>query len=189
MKNRNSKLALVLVLALSFMSFSLFTEKEVKVDKSKVNWVGYKVTGKHEGTINLRSGVLIFDGETLTGGKFVMDMNSINTTDIQGEYKNKLDGHLKSPDFFGVDKHPASFLEIVNVQGKGGNYKVKANLTIKDIKKPIEFNMSIKGNTAKAALKIDRTKYGIKYGSATFIDGLKDKAIYDEFDLNVTLTF
>ncbi|MEM9679385.1 MAG: YceI family protein [Bacteroidota bacterium] len=189
MKNRNLKIASILVLAISFMSFTLLKEKEVNLDKSVVKWTGYKVTGKHEGTIKLKSGTLVFEGDNLTGGKFVMDMTSINTTDLEGDYKNKLDGHLKSADFFGVDKHPNSSLEILNVEGKSGNYKVKGNLTIKGISNPIEFGLKINGNSAKAALKIDRTKYDIKYGSASFFDGLKDKAIYDDFDLNVSLTF
>lgn len=189
MKNRNLKIVTVLILALSFMSFTLVKEKEVKLDKSTVKWTGYKVTGKHEGTIKLKSGTLVFNGETLSGGKFTMDMTSINTTDLKGDYKNKLDGHLKSEDFFGVEKYPTSFLEIVSVTGKDGNYKVKADLTIKGIKESVAFVMKVNGNSATAALKIDRTKYNIKYGSASFFDGLKDRAISDEFDLNVTLTF
>ena len=189
MKNRNSKIAMLFVLALSFMSFVTLTEKVVKVESSKVNWKGYKVTGQHEGTINLKSGKLMFDGDMLTGGSFVMDMTTINTTDLEGEYKGKLDGHLKSADFFGVEKHPTATMEFLNVSGKDGSYKVKANLTIKETTKPVEFSMTIKGNTATANVEIDRTEYDIKYGSSSFFDDLKDKAIYDNFDLNVTLTF
>jgi polyisoprenoid-binding protein YceI len=189
MKNRNSKIALLFVLALSFMSFTTLTEKVVKVESSKVNWKGYKVTGQHEGTINLKSGKLMFDGDLLTGGTFVMDMTSINTTDLEGEYKGKLDGHLKSADFFGVEKHPTASMEFINVSGKDGSYKIKANLTIKETTKPVEFSMTVKGNTATANVEIDRTEYDIKYGSSSFFDNLKDKAIYDNFDLNVTLSF
>ena len=64
MKNRNSKFAMLFVLAVSLMSFATLTEKSVDIDNSKVNWKGYKVTGQHEGTINLKSGTLVFDGET-----------------------------------------------------------------------------------------------------------------------------
>jgi polyisoprenoid-binding protein YceI len=189
MKNKNSKIAMLFVLALSFMSFVTLTEKVVNVETSKVNWKGYKVTGQHEGTIDLKSGKLMFDGETLTGGSFVMDMTSINTTDLEGEYKGKLDGHLKSADFFGVEKHPTATMEFLNVSGKDGSYKVKANLTIKETTKPVEFSMTVKGNTATANVEIDRTEYDIKYGSSSFFDDLKDKAIYDNFDLNVSLNF
>ena len=176
-------------MTLSFMSFTALTQKEISVEKSQVNWKGYKVTGQHEGTINLASGNLIFDGETLTGGSFIMDMASINTTDLEGEYKGKLDGHLKSADFFGVEKFPMATLEFVNVSGKEGSYKVQANLTIKETTKSVEFSMTVKENTATASLEIDRTEYDIKYGSSSFFDGLKDKAIYDNFDLNVSLIF
>jgi polyisoprenoid-binding protein YceI len=189
MKNRNSKITMLLILALSFMSFTALTEKKVDLEKSKVNWKGYKVTGQHEGTINLKSGTLTFDDETLTGGSFVMDMVSISTTDLEGEYKGKLDGHLKSADFFGVEKFPTATLEFINVSGKDGSYKIKANLTIKETTKAVEFSMTVKGNTATANLEIDRTEYDIKYGSSSFFDDLKDKAIYDNFDLSVSLTF
>jgi len=189
MKNRNSKIVMLFVLAISLMSFTALTEKEVIVEKSQVNWKGYKVTGQHEGTINLTSGNLIFDGATLTGGSFLMDMTSINTTDLEGDYKGKLDGHLKSADFFGVEKFPTATLEFINVSGKEGSYKVKANLTIKETTKAVEFSITVKENVATANLEIDRTEYDIKYGSSSFFDGLKDKAIYDNFDLNVTLTF
>ena len=116
-------------------------------------------------------------------------MTSLNTTDLEGESKGKLEGHLKSADFFGVENFPTASLNIINVSGKGGSYKVKANLTIKETTKAVEFSMNIKGNTATASLEIDRTEYDIKYGSSSFFDGLKDKAIYDNFDLNVSLTF
>jgi len=189
MKKKNSKIGMLLILAVSLMSFTALTEKEVSIEKSKVIWKGYKVTGQHEGTISLKSGTLTFDNETLTGGSFVMDMTSINTTDLEGEYKGKLDGHLKSADFFGVEKYPTATLEFINVSGKDGSYKIKANLTIKETTKTVEFSMTIKDNIATANLEVDRTEYDIKYGSSSFFDDLKDKAIYDNFDLNVTLEF
>ena len=189
MKKKNSKIGMLLILAVSLMSFTALTKKEVSIEKSKVIWKGYKVTGQHEGTISLKSGTLTFDNETLTGGSFVMDMTSINTTDLEGEYKGKLDGHLKSADFFGVEKYPTATLEFINVSGKDGSYKIKANLTIKETTKAVEFSMTIKDNIATANLEVDRTEYDIKYGSSSFFDDLKDKAIYDNFDLNVTLEF
>lgn len=189
MKTRNLSYATLIILALSLISFTAISEKIVNIKESSVTWKGYKVTGEHEGSISIKSGSLIFDGSELKGGNFVMDMTSINTTDLQGDYKNKLDGHLKSADFFGVDKHPTASLEITKVDGNNGKYNVKADLTIKNITQPIEFTMYTKANTASAFVKIDRTKFDIKYGSSSFFDDLKDKAIYDEFDLNVNLKF
>ena len=88
---------------LSILVLSAFTTtetKEVNTAESVVNWVGHKVTGQHEGTITLQQGTLEFTNNELTGGNFVMDMTSINTTDLEGDYKDKLDGHLKADDFF-----------------------------------------------------------------------------------------
>lgn len=180
-----------IILAMAFAAATVATEKKVDVVNSKVTWKGYKVTGEHAGTIQLQEGTLKFDDKNqLTGGNFTMDMTTLNVTDLEGDSKGKLEGHLKSDDFFGTDNHSKSTLVITNVDGKDGKYKVTGDLTIKGITNPITFNMAVKGNnTASADLKVNRAKYDIKYGSASFFDDLKDKAIYDEFDLNVNLKF
>lgn len=118
-----------------------------------------------------------------------MDMTTLTVTDLEGEMKGKLEGHLKSDDFFSTDKHTEAKFVITNVSGKDGKYKVTGDLTIKGITNPNTFDMIISGNTAKADLKVDRTKYDIKFRSASFFDNLKDKAIYDNFDLHVNLKF
>lgn len=180
----------VLILAVAVATASLTGEKKVNVEDSKITWKGHKVTGEHEGTIKLQEGTLQFDSNnTLTGGTFVMDMSTLTVTDLEGDMKGKLEGHLKSDDFFGTEKHATSKLVITKVDGKDGSYKVTGDLTIKGSTNPITFDMKVVENTAIASLKIDRTKYNIKYGSASFFDGLKNKAIYDNFDLNVNLVF
>lgn len=164
--------------------------KTVDASKSTVTWKGYKVTGSHEGTVDLKSGALKFDGDKLTGGEFVVDMTTIGSTDLEGEYKGKLDGHLKSEDFFGTDKYPTATLKITKVKATGKNsYKVTGDLKIKSTTEPITFDMSVYGSKATATLKIDRSKYDVRYGSGSFFDGLGDKTIYDEFDLVVDLQF
>lgn len=188
MKNTISKFfALLFVLALT--AFTATEKKQVDTDQSIINWVGYKVTGQHEGTITLREGTLEFNGDQLTGGNFVMDMTSINTTDLEGDYKNKLDGHLKANDFFGVKKHQKATLVFTSVSKNEANYAVVGDLTIKGITNKITFDLTVSDDTATTTFQIDRTKFGIKYGSASFFDGLKDKAIYNEFDLTVSLKF
>ncbi|GAB4157788.1 MAG: YceI family protein [Winogradskyella sp.] len=189
MKNSNSKIAMLFILALSFMSFTVLKDKKVDVKSSKVTWKGYKVGGEHEGTIKLKEGSLTFNGETLEGGSFTIDMTSINTTDLSGDYKAKLDGHLKSDDFFGVEEYPTASLTITSVSGKDGTYNVKGDITIKGITESISFPMKVTENTATANLKIDRTKHKITYKSPSLLETLKDKAIYDEFDINVELKF
>lgn len=189
MKNFGLKTSLVLLLAMTLASFTAITTKTVNVKDSKITWKGYKVTGEHEGTIMLKSGELEFNGNTLVGGNFVMDMTTINTTDMEGEWKEKLDGHLKNDDFFGVDKHKTATLKFTKVEPKANTYLVVGDLTIKGITKSVSFEMNVESNSANTLLKIDRTKFDIKYGSSSFFDDLKDKAIYDEFDLNVALKF
>ena len=189
MKNFGLKTSLVLVLAITLASFTAITKKTVNVKESQITWKGYKVTGEHEGTIMLKSGELEFNGNVLVGGNFVMNMTTINTTDLQGEWKDKLDGHLKADDFFGVDKFKTATLKFTKVKPTVDAYFIDADLTIKDITKSISFKMNVKSNSANASLKINRTEFGIKYKSASFIENLKDKAIYDEFDLNVALQF
>ena len=164
--------------------------KEVKKEKSHVVWKGYKVTGSHQGTIEMKSGQLAFDNGRLTGGEFVIDMSTIANTDLSGEYKEKLEGHLRSDDFFSVESHPTSTMIIREVKSTAKNaYEVTGDLTIKGITKPITFDLSVYGNKATANLKVDRTKYDIKYGSASFFDDLADKAIYDEFELITEFEF
>jgi polyisoprenoid-binding protein YceI len=182
-------IAFIAVLTLSFTAISI-EKKEIKTEASKVVWKGYKVTGSHEGTIAIQSGNLVFEADKLTGGEFVIDMTTINNTDLDGGAKGKLEGHLKSDDFFGVESHPTAKLVFTNVTSSGKNaYTVTGDLTIKGKTNPVNFTMSIYGNKATASLKIDRTKYDVKYGSTSFFDGLKDKAIYDEFDLVSDLEF
>ena len=164
--------------------------KQVKTSESTVTWKGYKVTGSHYGTINLQSGSLSFDGDKLVGGEFVVDMSSLISTDLEGEYKGKLEGHLKSDDFFGVEKHPTSALVFTDVKANGKNsYEVTGNLTIKGITNAVTFDVSVYGSKATATMKVDRSQYNVRYGSGSFFDNLGDKTIYDEFDLVVDLEF
>ena len=172
-----------------------FVTKKVDTKNSIIKWIGYKVTGQHEGTITLRNGELNFDDTSnLIGGKFVMDMTTINTTDLEGGSKERLDNHLKNDDFFSVKKYNTSDLVFKKVSKQKNDskivvYLIDADLTIKGITNPVTFKINISDNSAYANLKIDRTKFEIKYGSSSFFDGLKDRAIYDEFDLQVNLKF
>jgi polyisoprenoid-binding protein YceI len=189
MKNLKT-VAIALLVAFSTAAVSAQTKK-VDVAKSKISWVGKKVTGQHEGTVNLKDGALVFKGTKLTGGTFTVDMTSIAATDLKADQgKEKLEGHLKSADFFGTDKYPTSTLVFKKIADKGnGVYTVTADLTIKDKTNPVTFDVTVKGNTATAKLTIDRTKFDIKYGSGSFFDNLGDKAIADNFDVTVALQF
>jgi len=165
-------------------------KKEVNVEKSKVTWKAYKVGGGHVGTVNLKEGAFMFDNGKLTGGEFVVDMTTLTPTDVEGESKGKLEGHLRSDDFFGVETHPTSKLVFTKAESFNENsYTVTGDLTIKGITKPITFVVSVFDKKATATLKIDRSKYDVRYGSGSFFENLGDKTIYDEFDLVVDLEF
>ena len=187
------KQAVLLILTIGcFFTLQSFTvEKEdVKIKDSALTWVGSKVTGSHEGTILLKSGHLTFDNNNLLGGEFVIDMTTIVCTDLSGKGKASIEGHLKSDDFFSVDKFPTASLTILDVKKKGlGQYQVNANITIKGMTQEIMFDAEIKEKTAKAKLVIDRTEFGIIYKSGNFFEELADKAIYDEFKLSIELKF
>ena len=183
-------IATIAFMALLTFSFTAIKKerKEINVTKSNVIWKGYKVTGSHQGTIAIKSGHLNFTDSKLTGGAFVINMLSINNTDLDGEYKGKLEGHLKSDDFFGVKKFPTATLKFKKVKSIEKNaYKVTGDLTIKGKTNSVKFTLSVYGNKASVSLKIDRSKFNVKYGSGSFFDNLGDKTIYDEFDLGLKL--
>ncbi|MDX5419388.1 MAG: YceI family protein [Hymenobacteraceae bacterium] len=170
----------------------------VETAASEVKWHAKKMTGEHMGNISLKSGQLNVDKNKVTGGTFVIDMTSLTVTDIKDEGMNgKLVGHLKSDDFFGVDKHPTATFNITEVspiaKAAAGqpNYNVKGNLTIKGITNPVTFpaTITVKDGvaTAKADVTVDRTKYDIRYRSSNFFENLGDKAIYDEFTVSLNV--
>ena len=164
--------------------------KKINVEKSTITWNAKKVTGEHSGTVNFQDGALIFKSEKVAGGNFTVDMTSLTTTDLSGDWKTKLDGHLNSEDFFSTEKFKTSTLVFKKIALKSKDvYAVTADLTIKGITNPITFDLAVKGNTASTVLKIDRTKYDIKYGSKSFFESIGDKAINDDFDLTVNLQF
>ncbi|WP_435579551.1 YceI family protein [Gilvibacter sp.] len=184
------KTAALLLLAIAFSAFNTTTVEKLMVKDSSITWVGKKVTGQHEGTINLKSGYFMMDGETMVGGEFIIDMTSINVTDLQaGKGKEKLEGHLKSDDFFGVEAFPTAKLAVKRAARNGNTYTVTADLTIKGKTNPITFDITKNGADMTANVTIDRSKFDVRYGSGSFFDNLGDKTIYDDFDLTVNLSF
>lgn len=184
---------LLALIALTGFAFTTAVSVAIDTSASQIVWKGYKVTGEHAGTIDVKEGNFTYDGNVLTGGSFVIDMTSINCTDLQGEYADKLVGHLKSDDFFGVATYPSAKFEITKVvsRGKTGDYKVTGNLTIKETTKEIRFNAKVDQSggvpVATADITIDRSDFNVRYGSGSFFDNLGDKTIYDEFDLSLKL--
>ena len=169
------------------------------IEKIEVKWKGKIVGGEHYGAINLKSGNLTIDKNKVTGGKFVIDMNSITVEDIKdAEYNGKLVGHLKNDDFFSVDKFSTATFEIkalapiAKAAAGQPNYKVNGLLTIKGITKPVQFpaTITVKNGVAnaKGTVTVNRAQYDVKYGSETFFGSLGDKAIMDDFTINFNVT-
>jgi polyisoprenoid-binding protein YceI len=156
--------------------------------KTKLSWLGEKVLGQHNGTIKLQSGWLTYADNKIVSGEFLIDMSSIK--DAEGNAR--LEGHLKSDDFFGVVKFPVATLVLTGSDSfDKGSGTVKGILTIKGKSNPVEFKASMQkkddGTWFYANIVIDRTKYDVRYGSGSFFDNLGDKTIYDEFKLKVAL--
>ena len=182
----------------SLLIGSAFTGKvsntfKVNTSKTNLKWVASKVTGKHDGTLKMASGSLMSDGKTVTGGSFDIDMTTITCTDISDKETNgKFLGHLKSDDFFSVEKYKTARFEIMKVVPKTENeYEVSGKMTIKGITNEITFPATITtsstGVKAVAKITLDRTKWDIKYGSGKFFESLGDKAINDDFVIDLNL--
>lgn len=161
---------------------------------SKITWTGTKIVGGgHTGVISLKEGWLTMQSNKIMSGEFIVDMTTIQNSDIKDEkMRETLVGHLKSDDFFGVEKYPLSKLVIISqALFVNGTATVKGDLTIKGITLPVEFQVTLTENpqnlTFKSQIAVDRAKYNIRYGSGTFFSNLGDKAIDDIFTLDVLL--
>jgi polyisoprenoid-binding protein YceI len=110
---------------------------KVQPQLSTIGWVGKKVGGQHNGNIQFKSGQVLVKGSQITGGTFVVDMTSIKNVDLtDADYNAKLIGHLKSDDFFAVEKNPTATFVITSIKplkgdANGNNATITGNLTIK----------------------------------------------------------
>ena len=182
-----------LVFFLSSFSYQAEERFVVDVKRSSIEWKASKVGGSHYGEVDLASGNLVFTGNSLKGGSFAAAMRSITVEDLKGRSKDNLTNHLRSNDFFAVADHPTAALQITKVNPiSAEQVMITGNLTIKGIINPVSFPAIVKrqGNTVTAearSIRIDRTKYDIKYRSMRFFSDIADKAIDDEFEISVKL--
>lgn len=176
------------VIALAFSVFGINAQK-VNIQKSKVEWIGEKIGGQHNGEIQLKSGEIQFINNKIKTGFFSIDMNTITCTDLEDPgYNQKLVGHLKSNDFFGVEKHPIATFKVTNSSSfKNNEATLTGNLTIKGITKKTTFKVTKSKNIFTANLDVDRSEFNVRYGSNSFFDNLGDAAIYDIFKLKIKL--
>lgn len=177
--------ATVLMMAFNPIKEDVYT---VDVANSSIGWSAKKVGGGHTGTVKITEGSLVYNGKSLQKGVFLMDMSSITSDNA------RVTTHLKSPDFFSAEKNPSSKFEITKVTVAGKErVNIAGNLTIKGITHPLTFPATVKQGkdvvvAVASGIRVDRTKYDIKFRSKTFFGDIGDKAIDDEFELNINLT-
>jgi polyisoprenoid-binding protein YceI len=189
------KTGLIALMAV-FAVAQLAAQKKYTADPSvtSIKWYGERIVGsKHNGTIDLKEGWLTSDGKVITGGEFVVDMKSIKNEDVKdAASRARFEGHLKSEDFFGVEKYPLSRLVLTGgSQFTDGRAVVKGSLTIKEATHPVEFTVleTKSGDllTYTATITFDRSLYDVRFGSGKFFSNLGNNAIRDEIKLDVTL--
>lgn len=178
------------LLTLILFTVTMNAQNKLNADpgKTTLNWLGEKVLGEHNGTIILKEGWINWHDNKIVSGEFIIDMTTIKDDDAS----ERLESHLKSDDFFGVEQYPESKLVITGSESfDKGVAEVKGDLTIKGITHPIIFKSTIQkeeeGTRFFANITVDRSKYNVRYGSGAFFDNLGDKMIYDEFKLKVNL--
>ena len=176
--------------------FSQTLSQSINITKSNVKWYGDEITGKqHYGSLKFKEGNIILTGtgkisDKIISGNFVVDMTSLNVEDLTGRGKTSLEGHLKSDDFFSVNKFNFAYLKILKSNDPiNGVQTINGDLTIKGISHPVTFTMELNGKKAKSNLIFDRTKYDVKFRSGNFFQNLGDKLIYDDIKLEVNLEF
>ena len=168
---------------------------DYKIDKtnSVVRWIGRTPVKFHDGTITIQEGDFSVDDNGMLNGNIVIDMESINCTDLSGNGKRSLEDHLKDDDFFGVNKFKTSKINISSeMKLNEGLIEFKGDLEIKDISHPISFKSSINKTpegkyTASSKLTFDRSKYNVKYKSKSFFDDLGDKFINDDIEIELEI--
>ena len=187
MKTKKVLLSFIIVLSGTI----IFAQKlEINPKSSSIEWLGKKIGGQHNGNIQLKSGSLELENETIVTGNFVVDMTTISNLDIESEEsKQNLVNHLKSDDFFGVAKFPtANFVITKSTPFKNGKATITGDITIKNKTESITFEVIQYGKEYKSKIEINRSKFDVRYGSNSFFDNLGNKAIDDIFTLDIELS-
>lgn len=180
-------------LGLVFFS-SLISAQTKKVINSEVHWWGYKVAkteaSSHDGIVKMKSGNVVMKGNNLVSGTFILDMTTINSIDLTGETQAKFNGHLKTGDFFEVEKFPTATYTITSVtknSDKNYPFKVNGKLTAKGISKAVSFPALIGINKGLLSLKSDKFSFNRQDFGITYQSSMKDVFVKDEVDMQISL--
>jgi polyisoprenoid-binding protein YceI len=164
----------------------------VDIDRSDIRWTGKKITGdSHSGSIKIKSGNLAIADGKVSEVNFVIDMASIKDRSVKDEAdRAKLEGHLKSADFFDVQKYPEATFKMTRSEMGTFKGEIYGDLTIKGKTNEVKVDVVLsqsggKGMVASGTMFFDRTQFDVKYGSGTIFTDIGDKAIRD----NVPLSF
>ena len=168
---------------------------QLDLTKSGIIWEGREISGgSHTGTLKFKSGKVQKKKNSFEG-KLVVDMNSIKCTDIEDpKYNKKLVDHLISEDFFYIKKYKTAVLKVNKTVGDDNDYVIQGDITIrgktKKIKFPVKVNFSGTGSfEVEGKIKLDRTKFDVRYNSGKFFKKLGDKLIYDDFTIKFKVYF
>ena len=186
-----------LSVSILLMGLNLSSQVQMDLTKSSIKWIGKEITTKeHFGALKFSKAQLEFNGDVLTGGEFTVDMTTLDVQDLSGGGKQRLEGHLRSDDFFSVDKHQTSYLkinevlppELSRIEADNNSFEVSGELTIKGITQPIVFTLKpVSDQSYVADLTFDRSDYNVRFRSGSFFENLGDKLILDDIKLEVTL--
>ena len=161
----------------------------IETVQSQITWTGREVsTSYHYGTLDFVSGNFEISNGAIVNGEFIVDMTSINNQDMEGDSKARLEGHLKSDDFFSVESYPTAAISINSSELiSDGKWNVSADLSIKGFTHPVNFEMISSEDGWSANLVFDRSKYDVRFRSGSFFENLGDKLIYDDIELSINL--
>ena len=184
------KFIITITFTLISISFSYSQSLTANKTESLIRWYGEELTGKtHFGNLSFKEGQIELQDGLIIGGNFVVNMTSLSVEDLSGGAKARLEGHLRSDDFFSVDKYPEATLKITQkAKVEGDVQKLYGELTIKGIKHAVDFSMIlVDKKTATANLTFDRSKYNVRFRSGSFFENLGDKLILDDIRMEVSL--
>ena len=186
------KLKSLLSICLFLMAFGISQAQNLNQlsSQSYLRWYGEELTGKtHFGNLSFKKAQINLQDGVITSGNFLVNMTSLTVEDLSGGGKVKLTRHLKSDDFFSVEKHPEAILTITQkAKVENGVQSLVGELTIKGIHHPVEFTMTLgDNNSANAQLTFDRSKYEVRFRSGSFFENLGDKLILDDIKLEANL--
>lgn len=186
------------VLAAGAMGLFLFNSYRVvappvDITRSEIGWSAKSVSDTHYGKIQLKQAEVKLQGAQVVSIQVTANMATISVADITDPGHNQdFVRHVTTEDFFEVEKFPeANFISTEVKATEDGQWQIRGDLTIKGVTKPVSFVAKAVpgGGALQATLPIDRTAYGIIYGSSGQRGSEKDWFIYDEFLITVNLRY